>query len=366
MAAIEEKVAPKSFFYSHRWAKNAALAFSWLFNIASALGATYLAFWLAEWLGAGRVLAIGIGIAALAMLEYVKRKSASEFFQVYFFRKSVSPGWLGVSLVIAAVSIASTYKGAHQGALDFSPPPPVVGNDTTLNRLYAQLSILDDHIEASKKTTWRGKITRKSQKAIANYSEEKARVMSLIAEKEQAKDAKNKTIEIDHEAQRQETAQLTALATLVMELCFWFCVGFVQLYWYRSYVEYKAGASGQGSPTPSGGGSSKPEDSGAPTPSGGGGRKRPERKPEAPAGSHLQVVASDEEDEPGESTNAELEAFLFALKHAKKLWQAEQNNAKMASSKASKEKALARAEGWAGKMQYYHTRIRDLQQVGVA
>lgn len=235
---LENRVKPQSYYQKYKGFKTVILLLSYLFNAISAFTASYLVFWLTQWLTDMTVVSYGFSGVFLFFLEKLKRKSSSEFFQVYFFEKTIASGWLLLSLALFATSVTSTYFGTDQATVDFAPPP-IIQQDSVLNDLYAQLDSTEKQISEARETRWKGTTTRTSQRTISELTLQKSGLITSITEREKGKDRKNHGIITSHQEQVTLTATTLAWITVVFEVLFEGCIAYIWYYYYRSYVERK-------------------------------------------------------------------------------------------------------------------------------
>lgn len=236
---LEEKVQQQSYFHRYKGFKNVIVALSYLFNLVSAFTASYLVFWLIKWLTGFAIIAYGLAAVFLFFIEQLKRKSSSEFFQVWYFEKRMAAGWLLLSFSILIASTVSTYYGTEQATWDFSPTASVITQDSTLNSLYAQLERTEKQITQARETRWRGTTTSKSQATVDKLTDQKTSLLNAIEQREKNKDGDNEVITTEHEAEIKITATTLAWLTVLFELLFEACIAYIWYYLYRSYVERK-------------------------------------------------------------------------------------------------------------------------------
>lgn len=236
---LEDQVKPQSYYHKYKGFKDLISTLSYLFNIISAFTASYLIFWLTQWLTGIAIVAYAFSAVFLFFLEKLKRKSSSEFFQVWFFEKKIASGWLGLSFMVFLASVASTYYGTDKATWDFAPPAPLVSQDSTLQSLYAQLEITEAQISEARGTKWKGTTTRTSQKTVKELSEQKTFILTEIGRRENGKDVKNDGITQNHTVQIKITASTLAWLTVLFEVLFECCIAFIWYYYHRSFVERK-------------------------------------------------------------------------------------------------------------------------------
>jgi len=236
---LESRVKPQSYFHKYKGFKTLIVLLSYLFNIVSAFTASYLIFWLTQWLTGISLVAYGLSALFLFFMEKLKRKSSGEFFQIWFFEKKLAAGWLLLSLSIFAASVMSTYYGTDRATRDFAPSAPVVTNDSTLNVLYAQLHATEMQITEARATRWKGTTTRTSQQTINELSQQKTALLENINQRENGKDKQNLGITQNHHQKVGITATTLAWLTVLFEVLFECCMAYVWYYYHRSFVENK-------------------------------------------------------------------------------------------------------------------------------
>lgn len=236
---LEKRVKPQSYFRKYKSFKGTITALSYLFNIVSALTASYLVFWLTQWLTGIAVLSYILSAVFLFFLEQLKRKSSNEFFQSWYFENKTAVGWLLLSLSVFGVSVASTYYGTDKATWNFAPPPTLITQDSTLNSLNLQLQETESQIAAARSTRWKGTTTSKSQQTISDLTSQKTLILTEIGEREEKKDKNNNVISQKHLSEIKVTASTLAWITVLFELLFELCIAYIWYYYYRSFVERK-------------------------------------------------------------------------------------------------------------------------------
>ena len=236
---LEKRVQPQSYFHKYKGFKNVIATLSYLFNVISAFTASYLVFWLTNWLTGIAFMAYSLSAIFLFFMEQLKRKSSGEFFQVWFFEKKIAVGWLGLSLFVFLASVASTYHGTNKATWDFAPSSPTIVQDSILNNLYTQLSATESQIAEARATRWKGTTTRTSQQTVKELSTQKTLLLTEIERREQGKEGKNKTITQQHFSEIELTATTLAWLTVLFEILFECCIAYIWYYYHRSYIERK-------------------------------------------------------------------------------------------------------------------------------
>lgn len=232
---LHSRFAAKDFISKNRFWRLAALVTSYLINAISITGAFYGAFTLFRYFGAGQEVSSALAAGLLILIEIGRRKAADSVWDDWFKMKSVAAGFLALNIILFCLSASSSGYGIYQGITDAAPPAPTI-QDTTLQRLEQQAAAIQANIDASKKTTWRGKITSDSQKAIARYSETQANLLTAITERTANKTAKEDAIERTHREEIKLAACIAVGVYLILEAFFQACMAFMSHYDYRKYL----------------------------------------------------------------------------------------------------------------------------------
>ena len=236
---IEEQVKPQSYFHKYKGFKTTILLLSYLFNVVSALAASYLIFWVVKWITGFELVAYALTFVFLFFLEQLKRKSSNEVYRTWFFERKIATGWLGFSLVVLALSIAANYFGADKGIRDFAPTPPAIEGDSVLTQLYSQLSSIEAQITTARSTRWKGTTTSESQQTIRELTKQKSPIQAMILEREKNRDNRKTKIEDKHQASVEITATTLSLISALLELLFECCMAYLWYFNFRSFVERK-------------------------------------------------------------------------------------------------------------------------------
>jgi len=237
---LEERVVPKSYYQRNKDLKNTVLLLSYLFNLVSMLTASYLVFSLVHWLTGITLAAYSLAGLFLFFLEKLKRKSSSEFFQVWFFQKKIAVGWLVLSAGLLIISVASTFFGTTQATQDFAPDAPIILHDSTITSSRQELALLrGENEKLEQRVNSEGIIYWTAQKSIQANTERMKDIQSLLNSKEIRKAQKNDIIEENHFTHVQLTSATLAWITVILELLFESCIAYIWYFYYRSYVERK-------------------------------------------------------------------------------------------------------------------------------
>jgi hypothetical protein len=236
---IEEQVKPQSYFHKYKGFQTTILLLSYLFNVVSALAASYLVFWAVKWITGMEWVAYVLTVVFLFFMEQLKRKSSSEVYKTWFFERKIAAGWVTFSLAVLILSIAANYFGADKGIQDFAPAPPVVESDSVLTKLYAQLDDIEGQIAKARSTKWKGTTTSESQQTIRELTRQKTPIQAMILEREQRQTNRKAHIEQEHGEKVEVTATTLSLISALLELLFECCMAYLWYFNFRSFVERK-------------------------------------------------------------------------------------------------------------------------------
>lgn len=235
---LHNTVKNKSYFEKYKGFKLTLLLLSYLFNAASALTASYAVYWLVNKLTGVSWVGYIVAIVFLFFLEKVKRKSSTEFWQVWFFRKQIALGWLGLSLFCLAISLFSSGFGVKEGTETLSPTPELLKADsmaTYYHNEIARLEQVNTELRANKNKE--GTTFYKLYDAInantATITDYRKREQDL----EKQLTGKNNQLTTEYMEEIKLTAWTLVWITLIMELLFESCICYIWYYYYRSYVE---------------------------------------------------------------------------------------------------------------------------------
>ena len=235
---LHNQVRNKPYFEKYSGFKSTLLSLSYLFNLASALTASYAIFWLTDWITGIAIIGYIVAAIFLFFLEKIKRKSSTEFWQVYFFRKQMAVGWLILSLFCLFISLASSGFGVKQGTETLSPTPELLKADSMANYYAMEISRLEGvNMELRANKNQNGQIFYKLYNSINANTATIADYRKRAQELEKKLEGKNEQLTSTYRNDVQLTAWTLVWITLLMELLFEGCIAYVWYYYYRSYVE---------------------------------------------------------------------------------------------------------------------------------
>lgn len=235
---LHNQVRNKSYFEKYKGFKTTLLCLSYVFNMASALTASYAVYWFINWITGMAIVGYIVAGVALFFLEQIKRKSSTEFWQVFFFRKQMALGWLMLSLFCLGASLASSGFGVKQGAEELAPDPELLQADSMVTYYTTEIAKLEaenEELRANKNsegvTFYRlyGSINLNTA-TIADYRKKKMELEEKI-------EGKNELLTESYMEEVKLTAWTLVWITLIMELLFEACIAYIWYYFHRSYVE---------------------------------------------------------------------------------------------------------------------------------
>lgn len=235
---LHNTVKNKPYFEKYKDFKTTLLWLSYLFNLASALTASYAIFWLTKWITGIALVGYIVAVVFLFFLEKIKRKSSTEFWQVFFFRKQFAAGWFGLSMFCLALSLFSSGFGVKQGTENLAPSPELLAADsmaTYYRKEIAKLEQTNERLTANKNKD--GITFYKLYDAINANTATIADYTKRSTELEKKTDGKNDKLTASYMEEVTLTAWTLVLITLLMELLFEGCIAYVWYYYHRSYVE---------------------------------------------------------------------------------------------------------------------------------
>lgn len=236
---LHNKVKNKSYFQKYKGFKATLVALSYLFNVASALSASYGVYWLTNRITGVAVIGWIVACIFLFFLEKVKRKSSSEFWQVYFFRKEFMIGWFALSVFCFGISLGTSAFGVKEGTETLSPDPELIANDSTAKWYIAEAEKLESTNEdlRNNRDPKSGVTFYNLNPAIAANTQTAKEYRQRASELEKKLEGQNEKLTTDYIEEIALTAWTLVWFTVLMELLFEACLCYVWYYLHRSYVE---------------------------------------------------------------------------------------------------------------------------------
>ena len=236
---LERKFAPLPYYLKFRPLQRIALFTSFLFNGFSALTASTMVFFFVESMTGHRGAAAAVTIAALAVLELSKRKTGSLFFKDWLQFRKASAGLAALVLLLAALSVLSSYFGAKQLVTKFTPPPALEDASTAAAPIRDQLAEIDRQIEKHlNNKNDRGEVYVRSQRAAESLTKQKETLLAQWLNIENRTATKNETTAAEHLQQTSLNAEHFAAVTLLLELLFLLCAYYLEYFDFRSFTEF--------------------------------------------------------------------------------------------------------------------------------
>ena len=235
---LHNTVKNKPYFEKYKGFKMTLLGLSYLFNLASALTASYAIFWLTKWITGIAILGYIVSALFLFFLEKIKRKSSTEFWQVWFFRKQFAVGWFGLSLFCLALSLLSSGFGVKQGTENLAPDPELLRADSMATYYRAEITKLEEtNKELRGNKNKQGVTFYKLYDAINANTATIADYTKRATELEKKTEGKNEQLTANYMEEVKLTSWTLVLITLLMELLFEACICYIWYYYFRSYIE---------------------------------------------------------------------------------------------------------------------------------
>ena len=237
---LHEQVRVKPYYKKYKSFKNTLLVLSFVFNIASALTACFAAYWIAKWLTGYEAIAVFVAVIFLVFLEQIKRKSSSEFWQVWFFNKEFTLGWAALSIMCFLVSLGSSSFGVNEGVEEMGPGAEVIKMDSTAQEYRQQIKNLEqDNIKLESQKNAQGEIYWPAQKEKEENKKLIADLQRSVIALDQKLEGENIKLSSEYREEQKMTQQILIIATIVFELLFEFCILYVWYFHYRTYTETK-------------------------------------------------------------------------------------------------------------------------------
>lgn len=238
--ALHSQVKNKSYFEKYKGFKITLVWLSYLFNLASALTASYAVYWLTHQLTGIQALSAVIAVVFLFFLEKIKRKSSTEFWQVLFFQRHLAFGWLALSMACLALSLASSAFGVKEGTEDLGPGAELIATDSTAQDYRNQIAKFEaDNLRLEQQRNAKGEIYWPAQQEKEKNKEMIAELQSRILELDQKLEGHNEELSEAYQQDIKLTAWTLVYVTIAMELLFEICIAWIWYYHFRSYVERK-------------------------------------------------------------------------------------------------------------------------------
>lgn len=235
---LQKKFTPKPYWRQYQILRVVVLVASYLFNALSAATAAALVyFFLFGMIGSAAAAGV-LTAAALAIVELAKRETTTRFFNVLLQFGKFSAGLAAIVLLLAILSVGSSYFGAQRIVTEFTPKAQQISSDSITAPLRAQIAQIDQQISETRKQRWQGKITAPAQRTIERLTRQKETALAELVRQQQRADHKNDTSEAIHETTTTATASQFGAFTLLCELLFILAAFYLEYYDYRSYAEH--------------------------------------------------------------------------------------------------------------------------------
>lgn len=236
--SLHERIKNKSYFEKYKGFKTTLLWLSYLFNLASALTASYAVYWLFHKLTGLQIPSMIVAVVFLFFLEKVKRKSSTEFWQVLFFNRQIAAGWLALSLFCLGISLASSSFGVKEGTEEMGPGAELIATDSIAQDYRNQIVRLEEdnkRLELQRNRQgeiyWPAQMEKEKNKAMI------ADLQTRVLELDKKLEGHNEKLSAAYQEDLTFTAWTLVWITIAMEILFELCIAWIWYYYYRSYVE---------------------------------------------------------------------------------------------------------------------------------
>ena len=211
-----------------------------LFNLASLLTASYAVYYVAEWLTKAIWASFAVSAICLLALEYIKRKSSGEFWQVYYWKDKLAYGWIFIAALCLALSIAASFYGTKKGTDNLAPPPTLVDAKEEQEKIQEQIDYLKSENERlSKPDPHQGVPLLPAQRQMKTNGQVLAGLFERQNELTEMLRGKNEILTEEYSEEVDNTGWILAGVSIFFEILFELCIWFIWYYYYRSYIEDK-------------------------------------------------------------------------------------------------------------------------------
>jgi len=234
---LEEKYRVKPYYLENRNKKLLSLFSSYVFNLFSVCTSFYFVYSFLE-----PVItlypSIFITLFSLVSLELCKRFLLSPSIKQYLQFKKVR--WLAFLFSACLISLSAlfSYKGANLAFKSFKPSPHLINTDSLENSYKRQLEAIDSQKTALMSVTYKGKVTRTSQKSILELNKQKNELQNFVFNAIDKAEEANKFAVLDNEKKTNREGKYFALFAFVFDMLLILCLTYNEVYDFRSYAEF--------------------------------------------------------------------------------------------------------------------------------
>ena len=232
-----KRFSKKGFCADNQWLKNLALAFTYLADLVKVATALYGAYLVFSFLIPYSIISGFLSITVLVFLVYAQRKSSDQLWDLFCRDGKIYIGWAAFSTFLFALSVLISVYGTYEGVEDFAAPPALIVQDSTLLALQAEKNKIDNSIKKSEATTWKGKITTRSQDAIKVYSKTQLAITNAILQRTNAINSENEQIKQSNELDVNQMIFITIFILLLIEILYEVSLYFCSYFDFRKLCE---------------------------------------------------------------------------------------------------------------------------------
>ncbi len=235
---LKEKFTPKPYYVRYRGLRKLALVASYAFNVLSATTASMAVYFFMVKFQQSLLLAGGITVVFMVLLELAKRMTGSNFIRGIFQYRKPPIGMLTVLSGLVILSVVFSYTGSKKMIHEFVPEPVLVNADSLTAPHKAEIVKIDGQIEKARGTTYKGTTTRTSQQTINLLTDQRKIIQGHVFEIEREVREENRATMQTFLENNEGRASKFALFTLICELFFLMSLFYLEYYDFRSFGEF--------------------------------------------------------------------------------------------------------------------------------
>ena len=238
---LQEKFRLKPYVERNKTLRAVTIGSSYFLNVFSVSTAFFCVFAFLQVI-VPAFLAGGLAFTGLAGLEALKRLTIPGFFQRFFQFRTVATGSLTAIVLLVALSVVLSYKGAADAVLALTKAPDLIDVEAVRAPYVDRIATLEAQKADLKKTsTYQGVYTSKGAKALEGYNTRLAALEAELSEKVGTAEGTNATTQAEHIATTGVKAEYFAMAALILDLLLILALAWSEYYDYRSLAEFSKG-----------------------------------------------------------------------------------------------------------------------------
>ena len=238
---LQEKFRLKPYVERNKTLRAVTIGSSYFLNVFSVSTAFFCVFAFLQII-VPAFLAGCLAFTGLAGLEALKRLTIPGFFQRFFQFRTVAAGSLTAIVLLVALSVVLSYKGAADAVLALTKAPDLIDVEAVRSPYVERIATLEAQKADLKKTsTYQGVYTSKGAKALEGYNTRLAALEAELSEKVGKAEGTNATLQADHIATTGVKAEYFAMAALILDLLLILALAWSEYYDYRSLAEFSKG-----------------------------------------------------------------------------------------------------------------------------